>query len=176
MHDKIKSVNIKGLIVSSSVKGFMSSWNISVHEWLKHYVYIRLLSDKKRGGTNAFAALMSFTVSAIWHGFYPGYYSFFFGAFIVDLWNKLATPIFAPKFKWVPPAVQNVCCSIFYYIPCSYFAIAFVLLSFENFHPVYMSMSYYQHVFFLGTIPILIALQPKRKRPPTDEQRKQSVK
>lgn len=164
MHDKIKSVNLVGLITGNKVKDFMSSWNISVHEWLKYYVYLRLLNDKRRGGTNAFAVFMSFTVSAIWHGFYPGYYFFFFGTFIVDMWNKLATPIFAPKFTWLPTVVQNFCCTVFYYLPCSYFSVAFVLMSAEKFHPVYMSMGYCLHFFFLGTIPILISMQPKRKR------------
>lgn len=55
-------------------------------------------------------------------------------------------------------------CTVFYYIPCSYFAIAFVLLNFSDFHPVYMSMYYGVHCFFIGTIPLLIALQPKKQK------------
>lgn len=83
-HDRIKSVLIYGLMTSYRVKDFLASWNISVHEWLKYYVYLRLLDNKKRGKTNAFAALVSFMVSAIWHGFYPGFFSFFFFAFLLD--------------------------------------------------------------------------------------------
>ena len=80
-----------GLMTSNRVKDFLASWNISTHLWLKYYVYLRLLNNKNHGSTNAFATFMTFLVSAIWHGFYPGFYSFFFGAFIVDLWNKLAS-------------------------------------------------------------------------------------
>lgn len=141
----------------------MGSWNISVHEWLKYYVYLRLLNNKKRGGTNAFAALMSFSVSAIWHGFYPGFYFFFFGTFIVDLWNKLAHKCVGNTFSFVPTPLQNCFLTVFYYIPCSYFMISFKLLNFEDFHPVYMSMNYSVHLFFLLTIPVLMALQPRKK-------------
>jgi lysophospholipid acyltransferase len=65
-------------------------------------VYLRLLDNKKRGGNNVFAALVSFMVSAIWHGFYPGFYSFFIGAFILDFWNKLASRAASPFFTWIP--------------------------------------------------------------------------
>lgn len=90
-------------MTSNSVKGFLASWNISVHEWLKYYVYLRLLdNNKKRGSSNVFAALVSFMVSAIWHGFYPGFYSFFLGAFLLDFWNKLADPVLGPYFSCLP--------------------------------------------------------------------------
>ena len=173
-HDKVKSVNIKGLLTSNQVKDFLASWNISVHEWLKYYVYLRLLNNKKRGGTNAFAALMSFSVSAIWHGFYPGFYFFFFGCFIVDLWNKLALKVFSNELvrSILPEKLRNACLTVFYYIPCSYFAIAFKLLNFCDFHPVYMSMSYCVHLFFLLTIPILLALQPRRRNEQSNENKK----
>lgn len=44
-HDKIKSVAIYNLATSQDVKGFITSWNISVHEWLKNYVYLRMIKN-----------------------------------------------------------------------------------------------------------------------------------
>lgn len=152
-----------GLATSTRVKDFLASWNISVHNWLKYYVYLRLLDEKKKGGTNAFAALMSFLVSAIWHGFYPGFYSFFLGAFVLDLWNKLAANCVGGTFDFLPASIRNVMLTTFYYIGCSYFAIGFMLLNWCDFHPVYMSMGYFFHVFLLTTLPILIMLQPRSK-------------
>ena len=90
------------MLTSYRVKDFLGSWNMSVHGWLKYYVYLRLLDSNKRGSGNVFAALVSFLVSAIWHGFYPGFYSFFIGVFVVDYWNKLAQTTAAPHFTWVP--------------------------------------------------------------------------
>jgi hypothetical protein len=149
---------IWGLFSSNKVKDFLGSWNISVHNWLKYYVYLRLVNPKERGGTNVFAAFMSFAVSAIWHGFYEGYYFFFFGMFIVDLWNKLATPVIGPLFSWMPDRLQDFGCLCFYYIPASYYGIAFQLNSFRKFHPVYLQYYYCVDVFFLTTIPVLMLL------------------
>ena len=46
-------------------------------------------NDKKKN-LNAKAALTTFMVSAVWHGFYPGFYLFFSGAFLLDTQAKLS--------------------------------------------------------------------------------------
>lgn len=98
-------------------------------------------------------------VSAIWHGFYPGFISFFFGAFLMDTHNRLAVPVIGPLFKgWCPDVVQNTCIVVFYYTACSYFAVAFWLLNFEDFHKVYLEMNYCGHVFIIGTMLIFKVL------------------
>jgi len=88
-HDRIKSIDAWKLFTAMKVKDFLANWNISVHEWLKHYVYLRQLSNNKRGGNNLRVAMLTFFVSAIWHGFYPGFLVFFFGAGMMDYQNKL---------------------------------------------------------------------------------------
>lgn len=104
--DRIKSVSIIGLITSYRVSDFLKSWNSSVQQWLTHYVYLRMLDSKKRGQGNVIAALTVFMVSAVWHGFYPGFHSFFLGAFVLDYFNKLASPIVGPLFEgWCPTFV-----------------------------------------------------------------------
>ena len=88
---------IYNLATSQDVKGFITSWNISVHEWLKNYVYLRMITNRNRDkkdslkveknrneGENFIATLSSFLVSAVWHGFYPGFYSFFICSFLFD--------------------------------------------------------------------------------------------
>lgn len=55
-----------------------------MHHWLKYYVFMRMLDNKKKSGVSV-PALITFMVSAIWHGFYPGFVFFFFGAFLMDL-------------------------------------------------------------------------------------------
>jgi lysophospholipid acyltransferase len=77
------------LETSVKVKDFLANWNISVHEWLKYYVFLRQLDNKKRGGSTIKAAMATFLVSAIWHGFYPGFFVFFIGAGLMDYQNKL---------------------------------------------------------------------------------------
>lgn len=89
--DRIRNVNIEGLIfpAGGKVKYFVTCWNISVHEWLKTYVFMRLLptqaKDKKTPPIVIIkASAVTFFVSAIWHGFYPGFFVFFFGTFLMD--------------------------------------------------------------------------------------------
>ena len=130
-HDRVKCVDIYGLVFARRVKDFLACWNISVHHWLKYYVFMRMLSNEKRGGT-AMAGLATFLCSAIWHGFYPGYLSFFFGAFLMDYNNKVASPVIGPLFAgWCPDLVQGNAIELFYLLCCSYFAVGFWLQTFE---------------------------------------------
>ena len=39
--DRIRSCNLLKLETSYRIKDFLANWNISVHEWLKNYVYLR---------------------------------------------------------------------------------------------------------------------------------------
>jgi hypothetical protein len=54
----------------------IAGWNLSVHRFLRDYVYRRLpfRSRFRR-------KLATYAVSAAWHGLRPGYYLFFFGVF-----------------------------------------------------------------------------------------------
>ena len=64
-------------------------WNVSTNQWLNTYIYQRL-------GRTFRANLFTYLVSAVWHGFYPGYYfTFVSGAF----YTALCRAIFK-KFKW----------------------------------------------------------------------------
>ena len=83
-HDRIRSVDVWKLETSLRVKDFLANWNISVHEWLKYYVFFRLLDNNKRGSSTVKAAIATFFVSSIWHGFYPGFLVFFAGAGLMD--------------------------------------------------------------------------------------------
>ena len=47
------------------------------------------------------AGLMTFVVSAIWHGFYPGYYVFFIAAGLLDIVYKQASHCYV-LFSFLP--------------------------------------------------------------------------
>lgn len=101
-HDRVKSVVLWNLEASYKVKDFLANWNISVHAWLKYYVYLRQLDNKNKGQLNGSAAMITFLVSAIWHGFYPGFLHFFMGAGLLDYHSKLCALVLVPRFTWVP--------------------------------------------------------------------------
>ena len=83
-HDRVQSVVIWKLETSYRIKDFLANWNISAHMWLKYYIFLRMLPNDKKAGGQAAAALTTFIVSAIWHGFYPGFFVFFIGAGLLD--------------------------------------------------------------------------------------------
>lgn len=80
-HDfqKIENVRISYFEFSLDPNVKINYWNRSVHLWLKYQVYYRLINLPhkffyKKYGT---ASFIVFIISALWHGFYPGYYIFF---------------------------------------------------------------------------------------------------
>ena len=44
--DRVQSVNLVKIEVSTSVKSYLGNWNISVHNWLKNYIYLRMLPNR----------------------------------------------------------------------------------------------------------------------------------
>jgi len=77
----------------------MAYWNHTVHLWLKHYVQNRLVAPGAK--PTIIATLLTFGVSAFWHGFYPFYYFMFFmcGCFV-----EVAKDVYRSRalFWWVP--------------------------------------------------------------------------
>lgn len=50
------------------IRDKVNSWNIAIQEWLRRCIYERLPYSK------AINQLLTFMVSAFWHGYYAGYY------------------------------------------------------------------------------------------------------
>ena len=46
-HDRVKSVFIWNLETSYKIKDFLASWNISAHDWLKCYIFLRMLPNER---------------------------------------------------------------------------------------------------------------------------------
>jgi len=60
---------------------YLGSWNKNTNHWLRNYIYLRVTPKGKKPGFRA--SLATFATSALWHGFYPGYYmTFVLGSFI----------------------------------------------------------------------------------------------
>lgn len=61
-----------GVESAQNTRAYLENWNIKTNLWLRHYIYLRVTPRGKKPGFRA--SLATFTTSAIWHGFYPGYY------------------------------------------------------------------------------------------------------
>ena len=100
-------------------------------------------------------------MSAFWHGFYPGYYYFFFWVSLFDYHNKLAIKVFAeaPIPKFITTPVSIVWC--FYGI--SYFGMAFVYLGIGKYRQAFAEVHYWLQIFVAVTLPVLILLNSRRE-------------
>jgi len=78
--DKFENCKIRICVLDYNFKNRIAYWNRNIHFWLKYYVHLRLIDSV--GKTKA--SLITFIVSAFWHGFYPTYYIFFISIFILD--------------------------------------------------------------------------------------------
>ena len=69
---------------------FFRYWNISVHVWLKRYLYTSFLQDNATYAQKQLASSKTFFVSAFWHGFNMTYFVTFFHFFwLTFLENQL---------------------------------------------------------------------------------------
>ena len=65
--NNVANMDIVSFEGAQSIRNASRSWNQQTQSWLERYVYTR--------SGNSLA--LTYFVSALWHGFYPGYYFFF---------------------------------------------------------------------------------------------------
>src|SRR5947199_3013233 len=79
--DRVTNVSPINLETAQNSKEYLEAWNQNTNKWLKNYVYLRVTPRGKKPGFRS--AMATFTTSAVWHGFYHGYYLTFVTAGLV---------------------------------------------------------------------------------------------
>ncbi|KAJ3210992.1 lysophospholipid acyltransferase [Dinochytrium kinnereticum] len=75
------NVDIIGMEFGANPKAMIGAWNMKTGAWLRNYVYLRLTKPGQK--PHPIVAIITYMVSAFWHGFYPGYYlTFLVGSFL----------------------------------------------------------------------------------------------
>ncbi len=100
--NRVENIRIYDVEFSYKIQDFFNAWNISVHNWLKHYVFMRMITRGKK--VSLMPILTTFLVSAIWHGFYPGYFLFFISSGLNDYMFKIGSKTYV-LFDWAPSFV-----------------------------------------------------------------------
>ncbi|CAD8195851.1 unnamed protein product [Paramecium octaurelia] len=80
-------------------------WNSSVQAWLQTCFYDRYKQHKS-------ALLLTFVLSAYWHGFFIAYYVFFIEWAI---FNEITKQVYRAKdkFKFIPIPIQKIICAVY---------------------------------------------------------------
>lgn len=93
--NRLSNIYPWGVESAQNTRAYLENWNIKTNLWLRHYIYLRVTPRGKKPGFRA--SLATFTTSAIWHGFYPGYYLTFVLASFIQTVAKSKFSHFAPK-------------------------------------------------------------------------------
>lgn len=143
---KAKNIKILNIEFATTLKDLMANWNISTAVWLKDCVYLRLLFNGYKGWISV---LVTNVVSAIWHGFYPGYLlTFIGGGMTTDLEKEIQkkVPIHRDRLLKV---LSGICIALL----VAYFAIPFQIYSFRKSLMVWWDLYFYGHLI---VVPPLI--------------------
>lgn len=156
--DRAKNVDVLGVEFAKSSVQLPLVWNIQVSTWLRHYVYDRLVQNGKKPGFLQLLATQ--TVSAVWHGLYPGYLIFFVQSALMIAGSRVL-------YRWQQATSATVLKKIFVLmnfaytlLVLNYSCVGFLVLSLHE------TLASYGSVYYVGTIiPILLILFSKIIKP-----------
>jgi lysophospholipid acyltransferase len=91
--NRLENVDPWSLETAQNSHAYLGSWNKNTNHWLRNYVYLRVTPKGKKPGFRA--SMATFATSALWHGFYPGYYmTFVLGSFIQTVAKSKLSSLF----------------------------------------------------------------------------------
>uniref|UniRef100_K3WUZ5 Lysophospholipid acyltransferase n=1 Tax=Globisporangium ultimum (strain ATCC 200006 / CBS 805.95 / DAOM BR144) TaxID=431595 RepID=K3WUZ5_GLOUD len=157
----VSNIDILGFEFGESVRDLSRSWNKGTQAWLERYVYART--------GNSLVA--TYLCSAIWHGFYPGYYLFFLTIPLATAVNRLARRHIRPHFLGPSGSEKDAGVSKLLYdvvgmlataLMINYLAVSFVVLSWEQAIAGFASMHFAGHIGLVVAYVVLSLLPTKR--------------
>ncbi|XP_012225902.1 lysophospholipid acyltransferase 6 [Linepithema humile] len=145
--DLISNVDVWKFETSVNLRDSIDSWNKGTNLWLRSIMY-------ERSGRNKI--LYTYTLSAVWHGFYPGYYlTFASGAFFTVAARSIRRhirPLFLDSQR--KKFLYDILTIITTRIVMAYMTFSFVLLEFVPSVKVYLYLYLLPHL--LGLVAILL--------------------
>jgi len=134
------NVDIATFETAPDVSILSKSWNKKTSLWLSRYVYMRT-------GGNLMAV---YSMSAFWHGFYPGYYIFFLSVPIPSFCDRLAKKKISPYFSSSHFSLYGIIGTLATSITINYMILPFTMLAGS------WSIAAYQSFYFFGHIGCVI--------------------
>ncbi|KAJ6264802.1 lysophospholipid acyltransferase [Drechslerella dactyloides] len=153
--DRVQNVDAWGIELAPNTRGLFESWNQNTNKWLKNYVYLRVTPKGKKPGFRS--SMATFTTSALWHGFYPGYYLSFMSASFVQTVSKYSRRYIRPFFM-SPDGTKPTEYKKYYDIfgttltalALAYMSAPFVVLEFGNSIMLWGRLYFYLHIGMVG--------------------------
>jgi len=163
--DRATNCHVLNVELAQNFREVTDGWNIRTDKWLKHYIYERLTVSP---------VALTFLNSALWHGFYPGYYfSFVSASFIVQVARGIRRnirPWFLKEDGVTPKSTKvlyDIVCTFVTGFTLNYTMAPFVLLGFDYSVRLWSSLYWIGHIgtailFVLSNYVIRAPRYPKK--------------
>lgn len=137
-----------------SMRDSILAWNKTTQTWLRRTAYDRV--------PRKFSVLATYTLSAIWHGFYPGYYMTFLGGALFTVASRQGRRLVRPLFQrtLTLQKLYDIITFILTRLTIAYVAFPFVILDFRGSYEIYKSLYFSLHI--LGVFGIVMGLLLRR--------------
>jgi hypothetical protein len=150
------NVDIMDFETAPNLKTLTAAWNKKTANWLGRYVYMR---------TNG-SLVLTYGLSAFWHGFYPGYYLFFLTVPLLTFCERLGRKKLSPRFgngkKWSPYGILAILATA---ASAEYCVVAFQMLSWDWAIAAWKSHYFSGHIAFVLFYIVLTNIPtPKDKK------------
>ena len=146
---KIQSAQILKVVFNPNVKEKIEGWNHQVHLWLKYQVMLRFISNNSSFVRNN-RVMLTYLVSAAWHGWYPIYYWVFLDFFFIDrICEVLKKDKFYERLGHSSYILQFIV-GIISLHACNYLGVTFTLLKLEN------GITFYKNMYFIPNIIVYL--------------------
>ncbi|XP_026725019.1 lysophospholipid acyltransferase 1 [Trichoplusia ni] len=146
--DKMSNIDIFGFEFAQNFRLAVASWNKNTNAWLRDVAY-------ERGGA-AWRTSRVYALSAVWHGFHPGYYLTFFAGGIFTIAARKIRFAIRPLFLDSPPKklFYDSLTFITTRVAMTYATVPFVLLHLAPSLAFYGKFYYSLHFIALGAMLI----------------------
>ena len=163
----VNNIDIIGFETAGSVQILSKAWNKRTQGWLQRYTYHRYNDSLN----------ITYFVSAIWHGLYPGFFFFFMSLPLMTeierMFQKKINPIVIPSYG--PPKFQipstpvgliyKVLCQIGTTLGMNYVVQTFPLGTYDNCITALGSFKFLGHIAFIILFVVLtVTPGPKTKK------------
>lgn len=151
----ISNMDLMMFETSLNLRDAIHAWNKTTQSWLRRTAYER--------APRKLSVLSTYLLSAIWHGFYPGYYMTFLGGALFTHAGRNGRRIVRPLFQKgkVLPKIYDVATFILTRLTIAYAAFPFVILDFRNNYEIYKSLYFSIHIIAL--IGVMLGLVVRKK-------------
>lgn len=155
--DEVAAMDVSGFETAPNMAAALRAWNMRTQAWLTKYVYTR---TPKAVQTYAVYAL-----SAVWHGFYPGYYLTFLSAPLFGAVDAALSTRVRPRMQGNPAvalaydAVGRVVTSC----ALAYTVMPFQALGYKESVAAWAAFGYAGHVIAVVALAVLLLAVPVPK-------------